>query len=155
MWPNDVYPEVKQICCSTLREYFYHFNGRKVFTIKHLNVNNLAPGLKLTWLTHTIASSKIGVQTWCTHRHTYTWFGLGSKYKCKKQEMTEIVVITSSKINPNFGLFSRGRSSRGENKYSCMSTDTYHVMGKHCGWKCSIVWKMQLYHMPVHQFRYH
>jgi hypothetical protein len=47
--------------------------------------------------------------------------------------MTEIVVTTSSKINPNFGLFRRGRSSMGENKYSCISTDRYHVVGMHCG----------------------
>jgi len=68
-----------------------------------------------------------------THRNTHKSFELGSEYKCKKQEMTEIVVTTSSKIIPNFGLFSRGRSSRGENKYSCISTDRYHVTGKHCG----------------------
>jgi hypothetical protein len=67
------------------------------------------------------------------HTNTYIVSGSGSKYKCKKQEMTEIVVITSSKISPNFGLFSKGRSSRGENKYSCMSTERYQVSSRHCG----------------------
>jgi hypothetical protein len=51
----------------------------------------------------------------------------------------EIVVTTSSKIIPNFGLFSKGRSSRDENKYSCMSTDRYHVSDRHCGLKYSTV----------------
>jgi hypothetical protein len=155
VWPHDVYPEVKQICCNTLHEYFCHFKGTKAFTLTHLSVNNSAHRHKLTWLTHTIASSYIGLQTWHTHRNTYAWFGLGSKYNCKKQEMSEIVVTTWSKINPNLGLFSRGRSSRGENKYSCISTDTYHDTGKHWGWKCAIVRKMQLYHMLVHKCKYH
>jgi len=48
VWPHDVYPEVKQICCSTLHEYFCHFKGTKVFTHTHLSVNNLAPRLRLT-----------------------------------------------------------------------------------------------------------
>lgn len=135
MWPH-VYPEVKQICISALCEYFCCFNGTKVSTLTHLSVNNLVPRLKLIWLTHRAASSQIGLQAWHTHRNTYRLLGLGLKYNCKKQEMTEIVVTSSSKINPNFGLFSRGRSSRGENKYSCISTDRYHVAGKHCGWKC-------------------
>lgn len=46
MWPHVVYPEVKQICCSTLHEHFCCFNGKKVFTLTHLSVNNLEPRLK-------------------------------------------------------------------------------------------------------------
>jgi hypothetical protein len=51
--------------------------------------------------------------------------------------MIEIVVTTSSKISPSLGFFSKGRSSRGEMKYSCISTDRYHVTGRHCGLKYS------------------
>jgi hypothetical protein len=55
VWPHEVNPEGKQICCSTLLEYFRYLNGTKVYTLTHWIVNSLAPGLKLFWTTNTIA----------------------------------------------------------------------------------------------------